>query len=117
MPETITVSVKKSLETLLQTGIDFPGYSLDFCSGYVSTDGVLLLKKLLRKAPRVRAVVGLNLINRVSAFQMLRDDCGVEVYVSITRQYTLFHPQIYLGTLHASAWAMIGSSNLTNSGL
>ena len=117
MPDTTTVAVKESLEALLQTEIDFPGYSLDFCSGYVSTDGVLLLKKLLRKAPRVRAVVGLNLINRVSAFQMLRDDCGAEVYVYITGPYTLFHPKIYLGTLNALAWAMVGSSNLTKSGL
>src|SRR6266567_2913605 len=31
--------------------------------------------------------------------------------------YALFHPKIYLGTLHALACAMIGSSNLTNSGL
>jgi hypothetical protein len=117
MPDTTITAIDKSLEALLRTEVDFPGYALDLCSGYVSTDGVLLLKGMLKKAPRVRAVVGLNLTNRVSAFQMLRDDCGVEVYVSITRQYTLFHPKIYLGTLNASAWAMVGSSNLTNSGL
>ena len=62
-------------------------------------------------------MVGLNLTNRVSAFQMLRDDCGAEVYVYITSPYTLFHPKIYLGTLNALAWAMVGSSNLTKSGL
>jgi HKD family nuclease len=117
MPDTTITTIDKSLEALLRTEVDFPGYSLDLCSGYVSTDGVVLLKRMLKKAPRVRAVVGLNLSNRVSAFQMLRDDCGVEVYVTITRQYTLFHPKIYLGTLNASAWAMVGSSNLTNSGL
>ncbi len=117
MPDTTITAIDKSLETLLRTEVDFPGYSLDLCSGYVSTDGVILLKRMLKKAPRVRAVLGLHLINRVSAFQMLRDDCGVEVYVSITRPYTLFHPKIYLGTLNASAWAMVGSSNLTNSGL
>ena len=32
----------------------------------------LLLKRMLKKAPRVRAVVGLNLTNLVSTFQMLR---------------------------------------------
>ncbi|HKV58229.1 MAG TPA: phospholipase D-like domain-containing protein [Ktedonobacteraceae bacterium] len=117
MLDTMITAIDKSLEALLRTEVDFPGYSLDLCSGYVSTDGVVLLKRMLKKAPRVRAVVGLNLTNRVSAFQMLRDDCGVEVYVTITRQYTLFHPKIYLGTLSASAWAMVGSSNLTNSGL
>src|SRR5579863_2659864 len=117
MPDTTITAIDKSLEALLKTEADFPGYALDICSGYVSTDGVLLLKGMLKKAPRVRAVVGLHLINRVSAFQMLHYDCGVELYVSITRPYTLFHPKIYLGTLNASAWAMVGSSNLTNSGL
>ena len=114
MPDTTITAIDKSLEALLRTEVDFPGYALDLCSGYVSTDGVLLLKRMLKKAPRVRAVVGLNLTNRVSAFQMLRDDCGVELYVSITRPYTLFHPKIYLGTLNASAWAMIGSSETSS---
>ena len=63
------------------------GCSLDFCSGYVSTDGVLLLKRMLKTAPKARAIVGLHATNRVSAFQMLRDDCNVEVYV--TSLYTL----------------------------
>ena len=117
MSDTTVTAIDKSLEALLRTEVDFPGYALDLCSGYVSTDGVLLLKPMLKKAPRVRAVVGLNLTNRVSAFQMLHYDCEVELYVSITRLYTLFHPKIYLGTLNASAWAMVGSSNLTNSGL
>ena len=117
MPDATIIAVDNSLEALLRTEVDFPGYSLDLCSGYVSTDGVLLLKRMLKKAPRVRAVIGLHLTNRASAFQMLEYDYGVELYVSITRPYTLFHPKIYLGTLNASAWAMVGSSNLTNSGL
>ena len=45
MPDTTLSAVDKSLEVLLQAEKDFPGYSLDFCSGYVSTDGVLLLTK------------------------------------------------------------------------
>ena len=110
-------AVDKSLEVLLQAEKDFPGYSLDFCSGYVSTDGVLLLKRMLRTAPKVRAIVGLNSTNRVCAFQMLRDDCDVEVYVYVTSTFTLFHPKIYFGKLNALAWAMVGSSNLTKRGL
>ncbi len=117
MPDAMISAVDKSLEVLLQAEKDFPGYSLDFCSGYVSTDGVLLLKRMLKKAPRVRAIVGLNSTNRVSAFQMLRDDCDVEVYVYVTRTFTLFHPKIYFGKLNALAWAMVGSSNLTKRGL
>jgi HKD family nuclease len=117
MPEMTISAVDQSLEVLLQAEKDFQGYSLDFCSGYVSTDGVLLLKRMLKKAPKARAIVGLNSTNRVSAFQMLRDDCEVEVYVYVTRTYTLFHPKIYFGTLNALAWAMVGSSNLTKSGL
>lgn len=117
MNETTVSTVDKSLAMLLKAEKDFPGYSLDFCSGYVSTDGVLLVKKMLKSSPKVRAVVGLNTSNRISAFQMLRDDCGVEVYVFVTRSYMLFHPKIYFGTLNAQAWAMVGSSNLTKSGL
>ncbi len=117
MPDTTISAVDKSLEVLLQAEKDLPGYALDFCSGYVSTDGVLLLKRMLKAAPKARAIVGLNPTNRVSAFQMLRDDCGVEVYVYVTSAYTLFHPKIYFGTLNVQAWAMIGSSNLTKSGL
>jgi HKD family nuclease len=117
MPDTTISAEDNSLAVLLQAEKDFPGYSLDFCSGYVSTDGVLLLKRMLKTAPKARAIVGLNTTNRVSAFQMLRDDCNVEVYVFVTRIYTLFHPKIYLGKLNALAWALVGSSNLTKSGL
>src|SRR5436305_14261359 len=72
MPDTTITATDQSLNALLHTEADFPGYTLDLCSGYVSTDGVLLLKRMLKKAPRVRAVVGLNLTNLVSTFQMLR---------------------------------------------
>jgi HKD family nuclease len=117
MPDTTISAIDKSLAVLLQAEQDFPGYSLDFCSGYVSTDGVLLLKRMLKTAPKARAIVGLHATNRVSAFQMLRDDCNVEVYVYVTNIYTLFHPKIYFGKLNAQAWAMVGSSNLTKRGL
>jgi hypothetical protein len=117
MPDTTINAVDKSLAVLLQAEKDFPGYSLDICSGYVSTDGVLLVKRMLRSAPKARAIVGLNVSNRVSAFQMLREDCNVEVYVYVTSIYTLFHPKIYFGKLNAQAWAMVGSSNLSKRGL
>src|SRR5258708_39648526 len=117
MPDTTINAVDKSLEVLLKAEKDFQGYSLDFCSGYVSTDGVLLLDRMLQTAPKALAIVGVNPINRVSAFQMLRDDCEVEVYVYVTSTYTLFHPKIYFGTSNVQAWAMVGSSNLTKSGL
>jgi HKD family nuclease len=117
MPDPIINAIDKSLAVLLQAEKDFPGYSLDFCSGYVSTDGVLLLKRMLMAAPKARAIVGLNVTNRVSAFQMLRDDCNVEVYLYVTSIYTLFHPKIYFGKLNAQVWAMVGSSNLTKRGL
>lgn len=42
MPDTTVSAIDKSLAVLLQAEKDFPGYTLDFCSGYVSTDGVLL---------------------------------------------------------------------------
>lgn len=100
MPDTTIHAIDKSLAVLLQAEKDFPGYSLDFCSGYVSKDGVLLLKRMLRAAPKARAIVGLNATNRVSAFQMLRDDCNVEVYLDVTNIYTLFHPKIYFGKLN-----------------
>src|SRR5258707_12566503 len=109
MPDTTINAVDKSLEVLLRAEKDFQGYALDFCSGYVSTDGVLLLKRMLKAAPKARAIVGLNPTNRVSAFQMLRDDCGVEVYVYVTSAYTIFHPKIYYGTLKVPARPMIDS--------
>ncbi|GAC1692661.1 MAG: hypothetical protein NVS9B9_15000 [Ktedonobacteraceae bacterium] len=105
------------LTILLQAERDFPGYTLDVCSGYVSTNGILPIKTLLKSSSKVRAVVGLNPTNHLSAFQMLYHDCGVELYVYVTKIGRLFHPKVYFGTLNAQAWAMVGSSNLTYNGL
>ena len=44
MAETIMNATDQPLAVLLQAERDFPGSSLDFCSGYVSTNGVLLIK-------------------------------------------------------------------------
>ncbi len=117
MSEIITSAIDQPLAILLQTERDFPGYALDICSGYVSTNGILPIKTLLKSAPKVRAVVGLNPTTHLSAFQMLYHDCGVELYVYATNIGRLFHPKIYFGTLNAEAWAMVGSSNLTYNGL
>ncbi len=117
MPEFTTSATEQPLALLLQAEKDFPGYALDICSGYVSTSGILPIKTLLKSSSKVRAVVGLNPTNRLSAFQMLYHDCGVELYVYVTNIGRLFHPKIYFGTLNAQAWAMVGSSNLTYNGL
>ncbi len=117
MPEITTSATDQPLTILLQAERDFPEYALDICSGYVSTSGILPLKTLLKSSPKVRAVVGLNPTNQLSAFQMLYHDCGVELYVYVTNIGRLFHPKIYFGTLNAQAWAMVGSSNLTYNGL
>ena len=112
-----TSATNQPLALLLQAEKNFPGYTLDICSGYVSTSGILPLKTLIKSSPKVRAVVGLNPTNRLSAFQMLYYDYGVELYVYVTNMGRLFHPKVYLGTLNAQAWAMVGSSNLTFNGL
>ncbi len=117
MSDTITRAIDQPLAMLLQAGRDFPGYALDICSGYVSTNGILPIQTMLRTAPKVRAIVGLNPTNRLSAFQMLYHDCGVELYVYVTNIGRLFHPKVYFGTFNAQAWAMVGSSNLTYNGL
>jgi len=117
MPEINTSAAEQPLMVLLQAEQDFPGYALDICSGYVSTNGILPLKRMLQKAPKVRAIVGLNPTNKLSAFQMLYHDYGVELYVYVTDIGHLFHPKVYLGTLDAQAWVMVGSSNFTYNGL
>src|SRR5258708_36778574 len=80
MPDTTISSVDKSLAVLLQAEKDLPGYSLDFWSGYVSTDGVLLLKRVLMAPSKAGVLVGLNPTNRVSAFRMSLGDFGVRCY-------------------------------------
>lgn len=117
MTDTTIVSIDKSLEKLLQAEKDYPGYTLDLCTGYISTSGIILIKRMLQTAPKARAVVGLNMGNKVSAFQMLYHDCGIELYVYATGYNTLFHPKIYFGTRETQVWAMVGSSNLTKNGL
>jgi HKD family nuclease len=115
MPDTNINFVDDSLKALLQAGTDFPNADMDFCIGYVTASGVLLLKKMFNTAHKARAVVGLCVQNKVSAFQKLQD-FGVEVYLYTTGANNIFHPKIYFGATKAQVWAMIGSSNLTWNG-
>jgi HKD family nuclease len=117
MPEMTVNSIDKSLAMLLNAQNSFKGYSLDICTGYISTSGIMLLKNMLKEASKIRAVIGLNNTNKVVAFQVLRDEYEAEVYVYVTGTRSLFHPKIYVGTQEAQIWAMIGSSNFTESGL
>src|SRR5690348_5553670 len=105
MTDSTAIFIDKSLEQLLQAEKDYPGYALDLCTGYVSTSGIVLIKRVLQTAPKVRAVVGLNTGNKVSAFQMLYHDCGIELYVYPTSYNTLFHPKLYFGIRDTQAWA------------
>lgn len=116
MSESDVMLVDRTLQKLLQVGKEYPNSDLDFSVAYVSPTGVSLIRPLLKAAKRKRAVVGLSHINRVNAFLELQD-FGVEVYVYMTDIKTTFHPKIYYGTLNNVAWAMVGSSNMTGSGL
>lgn len=109
-------TVDNALDLLLQTAKDFSGASLDICTGYISTSGILSLQSMLKSASTPRAIVGLNPTNRLNAFRKLRA-LGVQVYIYVAPPRTLFHPKIYFGASGTQAWAMIGSSNLTESGM
>lgn len=108
--------VDKSLQALLKAGNDYPNSDIDFSVAYVSATGVSWLRPLIKKAKRKRAVVGLCTLNRVNALLGLRD-LGVEVYLYVAKSKSVFHPKIYYGATNTQAWAMIGSSNLTQNGL
>src|SRR5207247_2210392 len=67
MPDTNINLVDDSLKVLLQAGTDFPNAEIDFCVGYVTASGVLLLKKMFNTAHKARAVVGLCVQNKAYA--------------------------------------------------
>lgn len=116
MPDTDIRLVDEPLTTLLNAGNDYPNSDLDFSVAYISVMGVSWLENLLKRANSVRVIAGLCAINHVNTFVKLKN-LGVEVYVYITEPGTIFHPKIYYGKLKEQAWAMIGSSNLTDKGL
>ncbi len=113
---TTVQTVDNALPQLLATAKNFPGASLDICSGYISTNGISSLRNVLASARSVRAIVDLNPTNRLSAFRMLRS-FGAQVYIYVAPPRTIFHPKIYFGALETQVWALIGSSNLTESGM
>jgi len=113
---TTVQTVDNALNLLLQATKEFPYTSLDICTGYISTNGIFPLQDTLKSIHTSRAVVGLNPTNRLNAFRMLRG-LGVQVYVYVAPPRTIFHPKIYFGASETQAWAMIGSSNLTESGM
>ncbi|HET9999416.1 MAG TPA: phospholipase D family protein [Ktedonobacteraceae bacterium] len=116
MPDTTISFIDEPLNALLKAGKDYPNSDIDLSVAYVSSIGVSWLQTLFKSANRVRAVVGLCPINRVNAFVELQD-YGVEVYVYVAGPGKIFHPKIYYGATNAQAWAMVGSSNLTQKGL
>ncbi len=116
MPDTAISFVDEPLRVLLKAGKDYPDSDLDFSIAYVSSMGVSWLQSLLRSANRARVVAGLSAINHVSAFVRLQN-LGVDVYVYAPEEGKIFHPKIYYGRTKEQAWAMIGSSNLTEKGL
>ncbi len=113
---TTVQTVDDALNLLLQATKKFPHASLDICTGYISTNGIFQLQDTLKSIRTPRAIVGLNPTNRINAFRMLRN-LGVQVYIYVAPPRTIFHPKIYFGASETQAWAMIGSSNLTESGL
>ena len=113
---TTVQTVDDALGLLLQATKEFPHASLDICTGYISTNGIFQLQDTLKSIRTPRAVVGLNPTNRLNAFRMLRS-LGVQVYIYVAPSRTIFHPKIYFGASQTQAWAMIGSSNLTESGM
>ena len=105
MPDTNINLVDDSLKVLLQAATDFPNAEIDFCVGYVTASGVLLLKKMFNTAHKARAVVGLCAQNKVSAFQRLQD-FGVKATSTLQAQTQSSTPEIPLGATKAQVWAM-----------
>lgn len=45
-------AVNEALSILLQAAKDYPGASLDICSGYVATNGIMPLRKMQSSSVR-----------------------------------------------------------------
>jgi HKD family nuclease len=116
MTDTDISLVDEPLTTLLKAGKDYPKSDLDFSVAYISIMGVSWLQNLLKNANSARVIAGLCAINHVNTFVKLKS-LGVEVFVYSTEPGKIFHPKIYYGRNKEQAWAMIGSSNLTDKGL
>lgn len=114
---TETTFVRESLKKLIETGRSYPGSELHICVGYITSEGILNLQPILKSASKISVVAGLSLINKVAVFQDLQRYFNAEVYVYPPGISFIFHPKIYLGITTTGAWALVGSSNLTVSGL
>lgn len=116
MAEIAISFIDDPIQALLKAAKDFPNSDIDLSVAYISAIGVSWLQSLFKSAHHVRAVVGLCSINRVNAFVELQDQ-GAEVYVYVAERGQVFHPKIYYGATNSQAWAMVGSSNLTQKGM
>lgn len=86
---------------------------------FARSSGVRLLAKALRPlASKTAVFVGIrNDITSVQALLALKN-LGVELYaVDTGRSTEIFHPKIYLAVQATQAKAVVGSANLTSSGL
>ncbi|MBE3565809.1 MAG: hypothetical protein IMW90_08795 [Thermogemmatispora sp.] len=108
--------VHQPLEKLEEVAQRYRGMDLELAVAYISPGGVLNLSQLIKAARCTRITVGLAPINRVVAFRQLQE-LGAEVFVYLAEPGSIFHPKVYYGVNKGLAWAMIGSSNLTSSGL
>ncbi|GER82780.1 hypothetical protein KTAU_14170 [Thermogemmatispora aurantia] len=108
--------VHQPLEKLEEVAQRYRGMDLELAVAYISPGGVLNLSQLIKAARCTRITVGIAPINRVVAFRQLQE-LGAEVFVYLAEPGSIFHPKVYYGVNKGLAWAMIGSSNLTSSGL
>nr|BBH94368.1 hypothetical protein KTA_25670 [Thermogemmatispora argillosa] len=109
--------VNQPLEQLVAIAERYSGMDLELAVAYISPNGVRGLNPLIKAAKRTRITVGVAPVNRVEAFRQLQE-LGAEIYIYLTEPGYTFHPKVYYGSMsNGLAWAMIGSSNLTNNGL
>ncbi|RAQ96458.1 phospholipase D-like domain-containing protein [Thermogemmatispora tikiterensis] len=108
--------VHQPLEKLEEIAQRYRGMDLELAVAYISPGGVLNLSQLIKAARCTRITVGIAPINRVVAFRQLQE-LGAEVFVDLAESGSTFQPKVYYGVNKGLAWAMIGSSNLTSSGL
>ncbi|MBX5451651.1 phospholipase D-like domain-containing protein [Thermogemmatispora sp.] len=109
--------VTQPLEQLVDIAQRYRGMDLELAVAYISPNGVHSLSPLMAAARRTRITVGVAPVNRVETFRKLQE-LGAEVFIYITEPGYTFHPKVYYGcTSNALAWALVGSSNLTNNGL
>lgn len=86
---------------------------------FVRQDGVAAIADELKGVAKV-AIVMVGIRNDITSVQAVRDlfELGVKIYaVDTASRSTIFHPKIFLAVGKNTATAIIGSANLTFSGL